>query len=54
MPRGDGRKPGEPRPNRKRTDSGQYVPKGLARRQKAFDESKTDSSDHRPGSQQGK
>ena len=32
MPRGDGRKYGERRPQRKRLTIGQYIPKGLQRR----------------------
>ena len=53
MPRGDGKKSGEPRTHVQRSTE-QYIPWSLARRQKAFDEQKNTDGDHRPGSQKGK
>lgn len=55
IPRGDGKKIGEPRPIRKTTNLGEYVPKKLKSRVTAYDETKMTMDEtrmaRRPGSQ---
>lgn len=56
MPRGDGKKSGQPRSNRKVVSSPQFLPKWLKRRQDAYESADLTPQDGyiKPGSQRRK